>query len=117
MEVEGSLVVSFTDGSKLLLAGDEKADDYKVAIKTSRETWQVNESAGKAISDCQNRIDARILRQSELTGPLLHSMLNSGGCDLPSLDKSIEQHEHLLFAFCDHWNANMPKKVEYLPIT
>jgi hypothetical protein len=117
MELEGNMVVYFTGGSRLLIAGDEHANNYKVTIKTLQETWEVDESSSRAISSNNNIIQACILRQSELTGPLLKDILENGRCDLPSLDESIKQHEPLLHAFLAHWNSKMSPKLDYVPIT
>lgn len=116
-EVEGQLSIEFSDGSTLVVAGSEQATDYEVKIQANDDIWNVNESEGRAFSDSGKIIDASILRQSELTAPLLDEILARGSCGLPTLAVSIGQHEPLLRALLDHWNTNMPTLLDHAPIT
>jgi hypothetical protein len=116
-EIEGQLSAFFSDGSTLVLAGDEQAVDYEVRLQTVHETWNIDELKGYASSTCGNNVTASILRQSELTAPVVDEILTLGRCDLPSLGVSIAQHEPLLDALREHWNANMPRQLDHVPIT
>jgi hypothetical protein len=55
--------------------------------------------------------------QSQITGRLIESILNTGSCELPSLETSIFQHKKLLNALFDDWNSKMLEKHSKLPIT
>lgn len=116
-EVEGRLSVKFSDGSTLTLAGSEQSTDYEVKIQANGDTWEIDELKGFASSESGKIINAPILRQSELTAPLVDEILASGSCGLPALAVSIGQHEPLLTALLDHWNVNMPNLLDHVPIT
>lgn len=116
-EVEGELSITFSKGSKLVLAGSERSTDYEVRIQAVSDNWKADEVRGRASSESGKSIEAPTPRQSELTAPLLHDILSSGSCDLPTLESSIGQHEPLLGALLKHWNENMPKRLDHVPIT
>lgn len=116
-EAEGEMVVNFSDGSTLLISGSTKPENYRVEIRTDDDIWQVDEEKGLAQTGGGKIISGSILRQSELTAPLLDGIITSGSCDLPTLELSVAQHEPLLESLMAHWNANMPEKLDYVPIT
>jgi hypothetical protein len=116
-EAEGELFVRFSDGSTLLISGNSKAQCYRVEISIDDDIWNVDENKGLAQTSCGKIISGAILRQSELTAPLLDEIFTFGRCNLPTLEMSIAQHEPLLKALLAHWNANMQEKLDYVPIT
>ena len=116
-EAEGRLNVSFSDGSTLLLQGDEQANDYSVNIRSDDDVWVIDEVGASASSTGGQKIEAGILRQSDLIGPLLHELFTTGTCGLPMLPDSISQHIPLLNALLQHWNSSMPSRLDYAPIT
>jgi hypothetical protein len=116
-EVEGRLIVSFSDGSTLLLEGDEQANEYSVNIRSDDDVWVIDEIGAVAFDAGGQKIEAGILRQSDLIGPLLDDIFTTGTCGLPTLTDSIAQHIPLLTAFLQHWNSNMPNRLDYAPIT
>ncbi|WP_295583619.1 hypothetical protein [uncultured Lamprocystis sp.] len=116
-EAEGRLIVSFSDGSTLLLEGDEQANDYSVSLQGDDDVWVIDEAGANASSAGGQKIEAGILRQSDLIGPMLDELFKTGTCGLPTLTDSIAQHVPLLTALLQHWNANMPGRLDYAPIT
>lgn len=116
-EVEGEIVVRFSDGSTLLLSGGTKPEAYSVEFEINVDIWKVDEVNGVAKNNTGSVITGSILRQSELIAPLLGNIASSGCCDLPTLEMSVTQHEPLLNALLAHWNANMEEQLDYVPIT
>ena len=116
-ESEGEIVVNFSDGSTLFISGSTKTETYRVEIRIDDDIWQVDEEKGLAQTSGGKIISGSILRQSELIAPLLDEIFTSGSCDLPTLELSVAQHEPLLKSLMAHWNANMPEKLDYVPIT
>lgn len=116
-ESEGEIVVNFSDGSTLFISGSTKTETYRVEIRINDDIWQVDEEKGLAKTSGGKIINGSILRQSELIAPLLDEIFTSGSCDLPTLELSVAQHEPLLKSLMAHWNANMPEKLDYVPIT
>jgi hypothetical protein len=116
-EVNGEMSIRFSDGSTLVVSGSGKADEFMVEINIGDDTWHVDEAKGVACTDDGKIINEPILRQSELTAPLLDEIFTTGRCDLPTLAISVDQHEPLLQALGDHWNTCMPEKLDHVPIT
>ncbi len=116
-EAEGRLTLSFTDGSTLLLEGDEQAYDYSVTIRSDDDVWFIDEAGASASSTRAQKIEAGILRQSDLISPLLDELFTTGTCGLPTLTDSIAQHAPLLTALLQRWNSSMPGRLDHVPIT
>ena len=91
--------------------------DYVVEIVVDGETWLINENAGYAT--CSNGIEIfeKTLLQSELTALFLEQIINTGNCDLPTIEQSINQHIPIIQALKDHWNQFMNTEMDRLPIT
>lgn len=116
-ESEGEIAINFSDGSTLFISGSTKTENYRVEIRIDDDIWQVDEEKGLAQTGDGKILSGSILRQSELIAPLLDEIFTSGSCDLPTLELSVAQHEPLLKSLMAHWNANMPEKLDYVPIT
>ena len=116
-EVYGELLVNFDDGSKLKIGSSADDLKYRVNIKVQRDEWHVFESEGIAKSQDGRTVHGTCGFQSQLTAPLVESILQNGFCDLPSLSMSAVQHRIYLGELLDHWNRYMPNKLDRLPIT
>lgn len=116
-EAAGEMTVNFSDGSTLVVSGSTKPESYRVEVRIDDDVWHVDEEKGLAQTNDGKVIAGSILRQSELIAPLLDEILTSGCCNLPTLEVSVAQHEPLLKSLMAHWNANMPEKLDYVPIT
>lgn len=116
-EVEGELTVSFSDGSTLVVAGSEEPTGLDFRVRSNDDVWTIDETNGVASSESGKAINLPILRQTELTAPLVERVLSEGRCDLPTVDVSVRQHEPLIAALVSHWNANMKNKLDHAPIT
>lgn len=55
--------------------------------------------------------------QSQLTGKLLESLVESGTCNLPNLKHASATHQIFIQAILSHWNRNTGGKNDVLPIT
>lgn len=116
-EVEGEMKIGFSDGSTLRLTSGIGNADFRVTISSAAGDWVVDEARGSAKSSDGSSINASILRQSELTAPLLETILSSGECKLPVLSESVAQHQPFLEALLIHWNECMPNTLDYVPVT
>ncbi len=116
-EVFGELLVEFNDGSKLKLSSNPDDVNYRVTVKVNHDKWQVFESEGIAKSADGRTIKGSCDFQSQLTAPLVESILQNGYCALPSLSESVVQHKILIGGLLAHWNQCMPNKLDRLPIT
>ena len=77
----------------------------------------IQESDGIATRNDGFIIKGRDEYQSEMTAPLVESILQTGTCLLPSLKESAAIHLPMIQSFLDHWNSHMPEKLKEVPIT
>ena len=72
----------------------------QMAIQAQCDQWDehepFSETAGSAVTKSGERIDGRVEYQSERTGPIVDSILETGTCDLPDLATSSHHHQLLL---------------------
>ena len=116
-EVFGSLKALYSNGSKLTLNCSLEDAAYLVSVKTETETWDIQELGNIATRSDGKLFPGKLEYQSEITGRLIESILNTGSCELPDLETSIYQHKKLLSALFDDWNSKMYDKRSKLPIT
>jgi hypothetical protein len=116
-EIEGKMSVRFKDGTILNMSSKVGDKDYTVEIHVEGETWQINENEGHAKSSSGIEIFEKTLLQSELTSIFLEQIINTGNCDLPTIEQSINQHIPLIHNLTNHWNQFMNTEIDRLPIT
>lgn len=101
-ELSGALRFSFQNGLQAFVTQLPVEDAArKITVITPHVRCQIDEGTGKAVleegRDGLVRIcDAPNLRQSEMTGNLVESILTTGQCGLPSYDESARIHLNLL---------------------
>ena len=116
-EIEGKMAVKFKDGTILNMSSKVGDNAYTVEIHVEGETWQINENDGHAKSSSGIEIFEKTLLQSELTALFLEQIINTGNCDLPTIEQSIDQHIPIIQALKDYWNQFMNTEMDRLPIT
>ena len=116
-EIEGRMSVKFKDGTILNMSSKDDDKDYIVEIVVEGETWHINENDGHAKSSYGNEIFEKTLLQSELTAIFLEQIVNTGNCELPNLEQSINQHIPLIHNLINHWNQFMDSEIDRVPIT
>ena len=116
-EIDGEIRASFSDGSILRLYCDRNNFGYKVKLKIDGEEWHVSESEGIARSRNNRVVVGGIEFQSQMTAPLAQAIFSGAPCGLPTLAESAQQHTLFISTLLEHWNRNMPNKVDRLPIT
>lgn len=118
MEVNGSLGVTFSDGSTLRLIGHRDGPyHYTTKIVCAGDVWEINNQAGVATSSRGLRLNGGTEYQSELTAGLVDSILFSGKCMLPTLVQSASQHRILLRVLLKHLKESNCYGEDFLPIT
>ena len=116
-EVYGKLLVNFDDGSRLKIGSSAADSEYRANVKVQQDEWHIFESEGVAKMQDDRTIHGACEFQSQLTAPLIESILQNGFCDLPPLPVSVVQHRIFLGELLEHWNRYMPNKLDRLPIT
>jgi len=117
-DIFGTLSISFSDGSIAIIKGETwEPSIVTINIDTTSESWRICENDGTAVRGGGLIIRGKIEYQSEMTAPIVESILSTGGCNLPEFGESAILHKLLIGAFLSHWNKYMPGKVEMIPIT
>ena len=100
-EVNGILSVRFSDFSSLVCECSHGDPSCQIEVKTPCGFLLIDESVGLASSSIGLEISGEVPYQSSLTTTLLTQLLDSGMCDLPSLEESVNQHYPFLKLCCD----------------
>jgi hypothetical protein len=116
-EIDGDILVSFLDGSKLKLGSYRDKLSYQVKLRIGQDEWSVSESEGKALATDGRVVEGGIEFQSQLTAPMVQAIFTGQPCGLPTLAESGQQHTLFLNALLTHWNEHMLNKLDRLPIT
>jgi len=116
-EVNGTLLVSYSDKSTLELNCSYKDSPLRIIVKNTHGEWLIDESAGCATGPRGEQIFGTLDFQSEMTPKIVDLILKHGRCDLPTLTESSAQHRQFLTALLDHWNHVHDCQDSFLPIT
>jgi hypothetical protein len=117
-DIFGSIEIIFSKGSRATI--QSKGPDripITVHIKSSAEEWMIHETEGVAVRNNDFTIRGHIEYQSEMSAPLVESILLLGKCGLTPLDESVKMHIPMLNGLLDHWKKYMPDQLKELPIT
>jgi len=76
-----------------------------------------SKSKGTAVNSDGAAFSGKLEFQSELTGPLVESILQTGICGLPTLGESLLVHRPFVTTMLEHWNRSMPEKRNEVPLT
>jgi hypothetical protein len=124
VEFTGKLHAHYGDGSLLsvdAIAGSTLSST--IEIETPRETFFLEEDSGEVRTLSgrgllkRHEMSCSMPFQSELTGSIVSSILDSGECDLPLLKSSSAEHSMLLAELLDFYNEVKGLAVTSLPIT
>jgi hypothetical protein len=77
----------------------------------------MDEASGKATRSGGLTIPGRIPYQSEVTGGLVETLLETGSCTLPTLDQSAQIHSVFLRSLLSHWQSHVNACATEVPIT
>ena len=117
-DVFGKIEAMFSGGSTAVIESSSRAKlPITICIQSAGEEWVIHESDGVAVRNHGFTIEGRDELQSEMTAPVVESILLTGTCLLPRLHESALLHIPMLNAFLDHWNGHMPDKLLASPIT
>lgn len=119
-EVSGTLIATFSGGSKMRLCSSHDLTGQPVTISvagTDGATWTLRESSGFAQRSDGLLILGESTPQSILTTNLVDDILACGQCDLPSFDESLAMHRVLIASLQKHWAKTQIDARLPLPIT
>lgn len=114
----GTMSLQFSNGSIAQIHGETFAPSkITITISSDDEQWIIYESDGSAVRNDGLVINGRDEYQSEMTAPIVDSILLNGTCLLTPISESAAMHSVMFSSLFAHWNAVMPEKVKELPIT
>jgi len=121
-EVLGGLKAKFSKGSIAHINVDQSNSPVVIKIEnkyaeSSNNLWLINEAEGVAMNSDGYKISGNLNLQSEITAPLIDSILDYGDCNLPLLSESAELHRVFIREMLNHWkNSGNPAAI-FVPIT
>ncbi len=115
-EVLGTLEARFSGGSRALLTAGE-AGVSELSVTDGERSWQIRESEGAAHRSDGLDLPGRVPYQSEMSSVLVESILESGGCELPTLQESVALHRVFIRAMREHWTRAGNGTSDVVPIT
>lgn len=117
MEVMGRLEARFSGGSNVQLTARSGDVVYAFEFTDGEHVWHMDEVAGRASRSDGLAIPGRIPYQSEVTGGLVETLLETGSCALPTLDQSAQIHSVFLRSLLSHWQHHVNACATEVPIT
>ena len=119
MDISGTLDAIYSNGSTLQLTAKREKELSPIILELTdgRLSWVINETDGSAIRSDGINIIGSIAKQSQLTGPLVESILKTGSCGLPDLEDSIALHKVFLASMLSHYRHSGNPAATVLPIT
>jgi hypothetical protein len=117
MEVMGRLEARFSGGSSVSLTARTGDVIYDFEFTDGEHVWHMDEVAGNASRSDGLAIPGRIPYQSEVTGDLVETLLQTGSCALPTLDQSAHIHSVFLRSLLSHWRRHVNASATEVPIT
>lgn len=116
-EINGRLHVRYSQGSELVLDCAAEAGPLVITLRAADGEWTLREAEKSAAHSDGRSLPGRNEFQSEMTGTVVQSILESGSCGLPSLEESVALHRIFLRSLLAHWNSHEAERVSRLPIT
>lgn len=116
-EIAGGIKALFSGGSIGLLSSEKEKEGMLIKISQGSGIWSINEVSGVARRSDGLEITGQLNFQSQLTGGLIESLLDTGACDLPDFNESAELHRVFLASMLEHWNETEKERADKLPIT
>lgn len=116
-ELSGILKAHFSRGTNLILEARKEGNRRNLRVETDKACWNLDELNSVATDPTGTKTFGRIENQSEMTPRLIDSILESGRCELPSIQESIPIHRIFLQKMLMHWNLSNGYNHEKVPIT
>lgn len=116
-EVSGTLKSRFSGGSHVLLTARENGDLASLKVSDGRLLWLIKEAEGLAMRSDGIEISGRMHNQSEMSASLVESILESGYCDLTTLEESVALHRIFINSMLECWKRAGNYTATFVPIT
>jgi len=123
VEFYGQMVGNFASGCEIkLTCGTEGRNAaFAIHMEMTNGSLDINELEGRVslvLAGKKEVIDFKSPYQSELTGPLVDSILTGRACDLASFEESMDLHSPFIQAAYDAYSAKYGEnEKKYVPLT
>lgn len=123
LEITGTLIAEFKDGSTGLFRCDDKGLTPKIIeILSQDKIYIIRESENKVLVSktpdwMWGEVDVSIPYQSQLTTILVNNLLRKRTCDLPSYEESARYHLQSMEPLLKFLNTKSNKKYDKYPFT
>lgn len=116
-EVSGTLEARFSGGGRAWLKVREDEVCFPMEVGDGRLLWLIDEVEGVASRSDGIKVPGRMVYQSEMSASLVESILESGCCDLPTLEDSAAIHHIFIRSMLEHWKQSGNPSAISVPIT
>ena len=121
-EVNGSLNVTFSNGSTLNFSSKPIFKKYEIEIQCNSPfknlTFQIDEINGTIKFQDQFINNLKLPYQSQMSGQIFDDLINDGTCILTPLNTAVACHRPVITALVKHWNSTMADvSASTIPIT
>jgi hypothetical protein len=116
-EINGTLNLSFSNGTVLNLISDNSMDDLKITISYEDYELIIFWEQGIAKSNLGQEFLGKVKYQSEMTTTLVEKILLHGISELPQLQSSLVIHKQFIQSMIKHWNLVNNESIDLIPIT
>lgn len=116
-EVSGIMESRFSGGSHVLLTSRAGSGPTSLEVGDGRLLWLIKENEGLARRSDGVEIFGHMTQQSEMSSTLVESILESGCCDLTTLEESVGLHRVFIRSMLEHWKRADNYNAVFVPIT
>jgi hypothetical protein len=117
-EISGVLLATYKRGSSVkLISNKNGSPNFIVELADCDDVCRIDELNGIATFSDGSKVYGSIPHQSEITGPLVDEILNTGNCQLPTLKSSIALHQVFIDSMLEHWRRHNDPLAAFIPIT
>ena len=116
-EIYGTLEASYSGGSRVTLSAEDIKKPVIFQISAENMSYSIDEASGVARSSDGIEILGIMPYQSEMSGTLVASILETRSCVLPGLIESAELHRIFVGSMLDHWKRTVDSSATFVPIT
>lgn len=122
IEFTGTLIASYVDGSNLKITSRPGVNSMRrtAQISSKKSNWLLLEELNQCtLLDDENKImlSGPISFQSQLSGTLVSSLLNTGECMLTEFNESLAYHTKMISTFCQHIEQVGGHSTHLCPVT
>ncbi|MDB9752045.1 hypothetical protein OAB56_03465 [Gammaproteobacteria bacterium] len=116
-EIFGTLEAKYSGGSCAVLSDEDGKSTISLEANDDQLSWLIEEVNGLSRRSDGVEILGRMLFQSEMSGSLVTSLIETGDCELPTLEESVELHRVFIGSMLGHWKKTVDIAATAIPIT